>query len=233
MKQRFLKILFCASTICLLIAEPAFSESRVLLANEVTDEDFHKAVACAAEPEGKCRTPLVRWPKKRAQDLRVALAHVAPFYPPEDAEYISQALDAAITEINSVTPALQLRRVAPAAKADVNVYLLSIHPNTKLMNTKIKGVKGKFIEWAHVNIWWNNNKYINRAVIIFANIPDKRPNTFKSIMLEELAQSLGLLSDIEGYAYEFGSIFSEKRNARITLGKQDREAIKLHYPQRN
>ena len=36
--------------------------------------------------------------------------------------------------------------------------------------------------------------------------------------------------DIEGFAYEFGSIFSQTRNARRDLGKQDRAALRQHYP---
>lgn len=210
----------------------ASAEDRVLLTKEVGDRDFYRAVACFAKPSRKCRRPFVKWPLRRARDLRVALAHVAPGYPPQEANHISLALDDAISEINAVGAAVKLRRVAPAAKADINVYLLNIPIDTKLKRTRIKGMRGEFVSWAIFKIWWNSKHEINRGVVVFPNIPTNKTHTFKSIMLEEITQSLGFISDIEGYPYEFGSIFSDTRNARITLGAQDKEAIKLHYPPR-
>ena len=60
--------------------------------------------------------------------------------------------------------------------------------------------------------------------------PQDNLHAHRLIMLEELTQILGFPVDIIGHWYEFGSIFSEKRNARISLGKQDMAAIRLHYP---
>ena len=51
-------------------------------------------------------------------------------------------------------------------------------------------------------------------------------------MLEELTQSMGLMTDIRNPYYETRSVFSEDSNSVVKLGEQDREALRLHYPTR-
>jgi hypothetical protein len=52
------------------------------------------------------------------------------------------------------------------------------------------------------------------------------------VVLEELTQAMGLLTDIEGQAYADSSVFSETSNAVRRLSRQDRAALRLHYPGR-
>ena len=52
----------------------------------------------------------------------------------------------------------------------------------------------------------------------------------KSVMLEEVVQSLGLLTDIHGRHYHNKSIFSETGWRIKRLRGQDAKAILYHYP---
>ena len=215
--------------ICL-ATNSALAEDIIRLNEEISDREFYRAVACFAEPKGKCRRPIVRWEKSRARDLRVALARTEAGFPKQEVEWANEALDDAIEEINAAGADVKLRRVAPRAKADINVYLLNVPVNAKLKNTRIREMDGRFLEQALVSFWYQNrSRHIYRAVIIMAP-GETTLHGYRSIMLEELVQSLGFSVDIEGFAYEFGSIFSQTRNARRDLGKQDKAALRQHYP---
>jgi predicted RNA-binding protein Jag len=52
----------------------------------------------------------------------------------------------------------------------------------------------------------------------------------RSVMLEELFQTLGFIYDIENRYYEGRSILSQDSNATTTLIGQDRKALRRLYP---
>lgn len=70
---------------------------------------------------------------------------------------------------------------------------------------------------------------ITGAVIGFSN--SMRIRQYESVMLEEITQALGLITDIQNPYYTTRSIVSQNAdNSLITLGVQDKMALKRHYP---
>ena len=59
---------------------------------------------------------------------------------------------------------------------------------------------------------------------------DLPPGDVAPVVLEELTQAMGLMTDIRNPAYEGVSVFSEDSNAVLRLGAQDKEALRRHYP---
>ena len=161
--------------------------------------------------------------------MRIALARIAPGYPEREAAIVDDAIDRAIAKINKAGSNIVMRRVAPAAKADINIFLLDVPQNSVLRGSRIRGMDGKNVAGAIASVWWNRDtKTINRGVIVIA--PGHSPHTYKSIVLEELFQSLGLLTDILGVPYETSTITAQNENMRLSLGRQDIAALNIHYP---
>ncbi|MEM9639662.1 MAG: hypothetical protein AAGA94_18565, partial [Pseudomonadota bacterium] len=78
-------------------------------------------------------------------------------------------------------------------------------------------------------IWWNGKKEITQAVILFANsvVLEEVP----SIMVEEVVQATGLMTDIGSPWYRDRSIFAEFSDNTVTrLQPQDLMALRRHYP---
>ena len=81
---------------------------------------------------------------------------------------------------------------------------------------------------ALVQVYWDEQRNLTDALIVFAS--DIPPDQAGPIMIEELSQAMGLLTDIRNPYYETRSVFSEDSNSVIKLGEQDRIALGLHYP---
>jgi Protein of unknown function (DUF2927) len=69
---------------------------------------------------------------------------------------------------------------------------------------------------------------IVRGTILIAQ--DIKPQAIRSVVLEEVTQSLGLRFDISDPAYEGVSIFAKKGNSVKTLKGQDAAILRLYYP---
>jgi Protein of unknown function (DUF2927) len=140
----------------------------------------------------------------------------------------SQALDSAIADINSVTPALQLRRQPDRQKkpGNIDIFVSRLKAGQPINGTGTS-MGGKTIEGAMLNVTWNNVKELQHATIVFAG--DLLESEVNSIVLEELAQALGPINDIRNPYYEGVSIFSEDSNEQTILGSQDRMVLKKLY----
>lgn len=195
---------------------------------KLSAEDFYRVVACRAEPGGPCTLDPVRWPSERAQDLRVALVDPGPDYPREAARRMSVALDHAIAEINGAGAALRLRRTANASAADVAVHLARVREGEAIAGTGVAGVDGQVIGAALVTVWWDEGFDLTAAVVVLAE--DLPPADVIPVMLEEVTQAMGLMTDIRNPAYDRLSVFSEDSNTVTRLGPQDRDALRRHYP---
>jgi hypothetical protein len=84
------------------------------------------------------------------------------------------------------------------------------------------------MEGARVYIWWNERREIEEAMIVIS--AGLAADAMESVVLEELTQALGFLTDLEGRAYAETSIFSETSNAVTRLLGQDRMVVRRHYP---
>jgi len=207
---------------------PAQQADWLATTGKLSGEDFYRLVSCRALPGGPCTLDPVRWPPEKAMDLRVALIDPPPGYPQGTARRMSVALDHAIAEINSVGAALRLRRVAAAAAADITVHLPRVPEGGLITGTGIEGVDGSPIEAALVTIWWDDRMALTSAAIVMAEtIP---PADILPIMLEELTQAMGLMTDIRNPLYDSLSVLAEDSNSVAHLGPQDREALRRHYP---
>ncbi len=204
---------------------PDYLETEGLLSNE----DFYRLVSCRALPGGPCTVEPVRWPRDRALDLAVDIAPLPQGYSSDMAARMSGAIDHAIAEINSAGAALHLRRAAKGERPDISLHLSTVHEGDAIQGTGVWGVDGQVIGAALVTVWWDEGQDLTEAVIVLAeNLPaaDVGP-----VVLEELTQAMGLMTDIRNPSYEGVSVFSEDSNRVTRLGPQDREALRRHYPE--
>ncbi len=211
-----------------LSAGPAAADSFVHLDRRVPDQDFYRAVACAADPGDDCGEPLVAWPARKRQALTVALHAQGDPQPDRRRAQVGQALDRAIAEINGTGADLRLVRQPDGAAADITLWDSDITEGEPIVLPQEGLDGGALMEGARVEIWWNGRLRIYRAVIVIAG--DLEAGDLRSVVLEEMVQSLGFLTDLTGNAYATTSIFSESSNAVTRLRGQDAAAIRLHYP---
>jgi Protein of unknown function (DUF2927) len=219
------------AALIVVLASPVFGDSQLVLETPVSDADFYRAVACGAPPGQACAVDLVHWPRRAARDLGVRVMATQPGFSRLHGDAGLTALDRAISEINGTGAGLRLRRTAPRSAAPIEVWFSDLDQGDPIALPGMAFPKGDRMEGARVYIWWNEIKDIDRAVIILSR--DLTPDEMGSVMLEELTQAMGFLTDLEGPAYAETSIFSETSNAITRLQGQDRMAIRRHYPPRN
>lgn len=211
------------------IAAPAQVENDFLVTSgKLTQGDFYALLSCRAMPGGPCTEDSVRWPAHLAQNLGVGFAPVPPDYPRQLAIELNAALDLAIAEINGAASALQMTRASKGAAPPISIFLSASSQGEPIRGTGIRGVDGEIIGAALVTVWWDDRNQITEAVIVLA--ADLPHDEALPVLLEELTQALGLLTDIRNPVYRSISVFSEDSNAVTKLGPQDRGALLLHYP---
>lgn len=216
-----------ALVLLLTLGVPAMADSQLVVDRPLSDDDFYKAVACGAPPGGDCVIDTVRWPEPIARDLMVAVVATQTGFAQAHGKDGTRALEAAIAEINSTDADLRLRLAKPGERAPIQIWFSDIREGDPIALPGLAFPQGDRMEGARVYIWWNELKDIDRAVIILSR--DLLPEEMTSVMLEELTQSLGFLTDLEGSAYAESSIFSETSNAVSRLEGQDRMALRRHY----
>lgn len=220
MKVRLAALLAC-------LAGAALADSQLVIDRPLTDDEFYQAVACGAPPGEPCRLDLVRWPLSAARDLTISVVETGMGFARRHGRAGENALARAINEINGLGANLNLRRVEDGSPAPIQVWFSDIDEGDPIRLPDVSVPQGDRMEGARVYIWWTGTKQIDRAAIILSR--DLLPEEMGSVMLEELTQSLGFLTDLEGAAYTDTSIFSETSNAVTRLEGQDRMVILRHY----
>lgn len=209
----------------LLLATPVAGQEYIVTDGPLSDVDFYRVVSCAARPGEGCSEPVVRWTKPV---VTVTFAPIPTAYPEALAKEMDHKLDVSISQINGSATGLNLQRVSKSQTADVLLYLQAIRGGDAITGTRNSGLNGVPIGAAQVQIYWDDDRNITEAAIVFAaDIPIDQAGP---IMLEELAQSMGLMTDIRNPYYETRSVFSEDSNSVQKLGVQDRMALAMHYP---
>ena len=206
-----------------LAAAPAAAQEFVDLPARVGDDDFYRAVACAAPPGGECAKPLIRWPKARRGDLTVSLVTVAPDLRPYQRRLHEAAIDDAIAQIGAAGAGLRLHRVE--GPADIEVHILPTRPGAVIEGTGVPELDGNRLPLARVALRAREGR-IRRGVIAIS--AEARRREIASVLLEELTQAMGLMTDIRGPAYR-RSLFSEDGNSVTRLAGQDAMALRRHY----
>ena len=203
----------------------AGAQEYIVTDGPLSDVDFYRLVSCAANPGQGCNEAVVHWDQSV---VRVTFAPIPVAYPLELAREMDRVLDHSIAQIRSAAPSLNLRRVAKSEPADIRVYLQPIRAGDAIRGTGYPEMDGIPIGAAQVQIFWDGNLSLTEAAIVFAmDIPLDQAGP---IMIEELSQAMGLMTDIRNPYYETRSVFSEDSNSVQKLGVQDREALRRHYP---
>jgi hypothetical protein len=195
---------------------------------KLSNEDFYRLVSCRALPGGPCTAEPIRWSSDRALDLSVGFAPIAPGYPARTADLMARAVEHAIAEINAAGAALRLRPAAKSEAADITFHLVPVREGDAIAGTGVRGVDGQLIGAALVTVWWDEGQELTEAVIVLAE--DLPAADIGPVVLEELTQAMGLMTDIRNPAYEGISVFSEDSNRVTRLGPQDQDALRRHYP---
>lgn len=220
-----LRQLLTAALLLWLAPAAATAQEFITVPDLISDEDFYRLVACAAPPGQDCAKPMIRWPRTRRHPLRVGIASVAPGVPDYKFDLVDRAIDSAIAEINATGADLVLVRVYEGA-LDVPFYLVETPQGGRIEGTSIADLDGSEIAIARV-VLRSRGSHIHGAAIAISK--DVRRREIASVVLEELVQSLGLPTDINGPAY-LRSIFSETTNTAVSLRGQDAMALRRHYP---
>lgn len=207
--------------LALALALPAAAQEYISVRGPLTDEDFYRVVACAARPGAPCRKPFLRWPLSRRADLTAAIAPGR--MPQAERERYTRGLDAALREINAQAAGVRLRRVE--GMADILVHVVATPPGRVMRQTGTADLDGLVLPLALVTVRARGGEIRSARIAVSAQAPaDEIP----SLLLEEVVQGLGLITDIHGTAYR-RSIFAENGNAVVRLAGQDAMALRRHY----
>ncbi len=213
----------------LLLALPAprgaVAQEFIAVPDLISDEAFYRLVACAAPPAGDCAKPFIYWPEERRLTLQVGIAAVADSFPDYKFDLVDAALDAAINEINAAGAHLFLER-AYQGEIDIPLHLVDTPQGGFISGTGVAELDGSDISIGRVAIRSRGNEIVAAAIAISQDI---RRREIASVVLEELVQALGLVTDVVSPAYD-RSIFAENGNNMTRLAGQDAAALRRHYP---
>lgn len=212
----------------LLTANGAAAQEFITANAPLSDTDFYRLVSCAAPLGGDCQKDLVRWSPTDAQDVSIGIVQVEDGYPANVAQLAADALNSTIAQLNAVDANLHVTIWDKTIKPDIGIHLLTIVEGDAIRNTGLDLLDGEIIEIAKVQLWWHDDLTLTKGAIVIGK--DIDPADVTSIMLEEVTQSMGLLTDIGGPYYQTRSIFSESSNQLTALGAQDVMALRRHYP---
>lgn len=189
----------------------------------LSDDAFYRAVACGASPGDACTKPFLRWPTDTREDLTVGLASVVATLPPYRRRLYEAGLTDAVAEINGLGAGLTLRRTD--RDPQIAIHVVAAAPGTVMRNTGVESLDGERLALGRVALWATDGA-ITRAVIAIS--AKARRREIRHILLEELTQSMGLMTDVAGAAYH-RSIFAELGNSVVRLQGQDAMALRRHY----
>ena len=217
-----------AIAVVLLASNTALAQEFIATEAPLSDTDFYRIVSCAAPPGRECQKDTVRWSPADAQDVSIGIVQIEDGYPKDVAQQAADALTLAVAQLNATDANLHVTLSDNGIKPDIGIRLLTIVEGDTIRNTGLDPLDGEVIEAAKTQLWWRKDFSLIEGAIVFGK--DIDPDDLPSIMLEEVTQSMGLLTDIGGPFYQTRSIFSESSNQLTTLGPQDIMTLRRHYP---
>lgn len=213
--------------ICGLLAGPAAAQEFIELPRPVDDETFYRAVACAAAPEADCAKRFLRWPLAARKPLSVGFGALSPTLHAYQLRLYEAALADAIAQINALEADIWLELDATDPK--IALHVVDTKPGEIIADTGVSILDGSTLALGLVAVRSDPGGTIQEAAIAISS--QTRRRAIASVVLEELVQALGLLTDIRSGAPEYRrSIFSEDSNSGTRIKGQDAAAILLHYP---
>jgi hypothetical protein len=226
-KAALCRALTLAALLCA-AAGTAMAQEYVTAKGKLSDEDFYRLVACAAPPGGACQKPFVRWAPADARDLTIRLVQVDPDYPDKVRAEVEARLDKTLAELNGAGADLRLRRVAPGVTPDISLFLLDLPRDTAVAGTGLPWFDGNPLQAARMQMGWRDDG--TAFVCAIALSRDVTPRAVRRLLIEEITQCLGLMTDVGGSYYADRSIFSEEGRRADRLQGQDLMALRRHYP---
>lgn len=216
-----------AALIPLMLALPGAAAAEVVaVPGLLSDDDFYRAVSCGAAPGGDCTKPVLHW--KLQRPVRVGIALMDRAYLGRRQARGRAALIRAVQAINDAGANIRLVLVGPGAPADIKVYFHRSDGSTPISDPANPDLDRAQLLGAQVRLWGKTDTGIERGAIIFSTRLGLQD--YESVMLEELTQAMGLMTDIKSPAYDGISVFAEDSNAAKVLGPQDIMALRRHYP---
>lgn len=219
------RVVTLLATSLLLVPPAGRAQEFIVVPDIVSDDAFYRIVACAAVPGEECSKPFIYWPEDRRLALRVGIAATGEGFADYRYDLVDRAIDAAIAEINGAGAHLFLERVYEG-EMDIPVYLVDAPQGGVIGGTGLDELDGSSIAIGRVAIRSRGEEIVAASIAISQDI---RRREIASVVLEELVQSLGLVTDIVSPAYE-RSIFAENGNSMTRLRGQDAAALRRHYP---
>jgi len=205
---------------------PAAAQDHIEAPGLLTDDDFYRAVACAAPPGGDCQKPFEHWDTSRP--IRVALRAIDPAYLGRRAKVAKSAFKLGLRALNAAEAGFRLSEVPAGENAEIEVWFLGIEHGDAISGTGIAHVDGAPMGDATTRVLFNHETgRIERAAIVFSTTLDT--TDFAPVMLGALTQTMGLLTGIKSPAYDGISVLAQGIPAATTLGLQDIMALKRHY----
>ena len=187
------------------------------------DTAFYRLVACAAPPEGECAKPFYKWNKT---DITVGIIQRPPAFLGGKLKRAEASVVRAVQRLNATGMGITLR--LDETDPDIQIHLLDIPRGQKITSSSRPLLNGRIMANA-ITALDVDGTTINGASIGFSNTMTIRQ--YESVMLEEITQALGLITDIQNPYYRSRSILSQNAdNSLKTLGEQDRMALIRHYP---
>ncbi len=212
-----------------LLCQPAWAVDSVVSKGKLSDRDFYRLIACAAPPGAACQRPFLRWSERDARDITVRIVEIES---PISARRLSLAKDSvqhAVNEINGVGAAVKLRLID---EGEPDIAVSFITGEIAAGDRRLRGVDDVFLlgSAAAVAEVFSDRRTRNidfARVTISRFVSDRR---MKSVVLEEIVQSLGLMTDVHNQFYHHRSVFSETGSSTKRLRGQDAMAVMVHYP---
>lgn len=217
------------------IGSPALAADFTNSNGRLSDTDFYRAVSCKALPKAACAKGLNHWPKEVRGGISVSLVKssgtkVSSAYAAE----ANRALSAAIAEVNAVGAGVKLVPYKGPLKALANIRIALVQPKGKAR--RVKGFTGGNGKPLKVQNAMSLSRTVGSKIIasrIAVAVDRVGQDKLRSIILEEVVQSLGLTWDINNPYYQNRSIFGQVGDDTVTrLRDQDAMALRRHYPSR-
>lgn len=226
--RAFLAVLAVAG-LAAVSSAPVVAQDYVITKGKLSDRDFYRLIACAAPPGGQCQKPALKWPASKANRLTIGLIRIDEGFPQRNVGGVQAALANTIQQINSVGAGVRLLQIS-SGKPDISIVLSPTLENLSgRKSSKFSDLIDSFAATAMARVFTKpNSATIQRAeVVITGKVPR---SDLKSVVLEEVVQSLGLMTDIHNKYYNRRSIFSEVGSRVTRLKGQDAKAVLFHYP---
>jgi hypothetical protein len=209
-------------------ALPLAAQEYIQTNARLSDADFYRLVSCAAAPGAECRKRVIFWPEHKRAALSVGYVSKTGAIHPWQERLYTWALEHAVAEINRVGGGITLR-VVPMAEGglrDIALHVVDTRPGGVMQGTGEPALEGRVLPLAQVVVQ-ARGQWIERAVISISVDTPRR--AIASVVLEEIVQALGLMTDIRSPVYR-KSIFAEDSNSGTRLLGQDAMVIRRHYP---